>query len=75
MLQAQPTVLYLQLQGIEPELHSFLVSHVGEEVYQDSTLLPLEHMSAVFLTSCTECAAYFAGIQDQVCLSNTSLNC
>lgn len=55
----------MRLQGIELELHSFLVSHVGEEVYKDKALLPLESLPAAFLHSCTLCAAHFAGIQEQ----------
>ena len=59
-------VVVSDLQGIDPDLHDFLVSRVSEDVYEDKALLPLEHLSADFQQSCIQCAAYFAGIQQQV---------
>lgn len=54
------------LQGIDPDLHDFLVSRVGEDVYEEKALLPREHLSTDFQQSCIQCAAYFAGVQQQV---------
>lgn len=63
------------MQGIAPELHSFLVSQIKDEVYADRSMLPLTSLPAVFLQSCTQCATFFARVQQQVpsCLLRTLL--
>ena len=60
------------LQGIGVALHSFLVAQVGEDIYKDKAMLPHGFMSSEFLQSCTLCAAYFAGVQHQVCIPYSS---
>lgn len=45
---------------------SFLVNRVGEDVYKDKALLTLDCLPNDFLQSCIQCAAYFAGVQQQV---------
>ena len=42
------------------------MSQVGEDVYKDKALLTLDCLSNKFLQSCIQCAAYFAGVQQQV---------
>ncbi|KAL0044230.1 hypothetical protein WJX82_005654 [Trebouxia sp. C0006] len=59
-----------QFKGIDPDLHTFLVSQVGEDVYKDKALLALNCLPNDFVQSCTQCAAYFAGVQQQVISDN-----
>ena len=54
------------IQGIAPELHSYLVSQVGEDIFAGQAMLPLELLPAEFLQSATQCACYFANVQEQV---------
>ena len=51
---------------MDPDLHSCLVHRVGEDVYRDKALLALDCLPNNFLQSCIQCAAYFAGVQQQV---------
>ncbi len=50
------------------------MSQVGEEVYKDRAMLPLKCLPESFLESCTQCAAYFAGVQQQVTTSPFASN-
>ena len=60
------------LQGISPELHRHLVSQVGEDIFAGRAMLALELLPASFLQSCTQCARFFAKVQDQVGASHVS---
>jgi len=42
------------------------VSQVGEDVYKEKALLALDCLPNDFVQSCAQCAAYFAGVQQQV---------
>lgn len=72
-LHLELRLVYAGMQGISLELHSYLVSQVQESVYADQAMLPLDFLPAAFLQSCTQCAGFFAGVQQQVRLSSLPL--
>ena len=51
---------------------------MGEDVYKDKALFTLDCLPNDFLQSCIQCAAYFAGVQQQVSalrLASHSFDC
>jgi hypothetical protein len=57
----------LGFRGCPEPLLAQLLKHCGPDVFNNSSLLPLEDMPGAFLDSATQCAIYFGRQQQEVC--------